>query len=535
MIPSLFVYLDALPLTRNGKIDRKALGAEVGGRAGAPRPAAGGDPSNLLEEEVGRVFAETLGLERVGLHDDFFELGGTSLLVSRVGARLGSAYNIDLPLHEFFTVPTVAGVSKTIGIYRRKGHQGILETRDPKALAAEAFLPPEIRAEGLSVADHTRPAGVLLTGATGYLGAFLLEQLLAETAADVYCLVRAEDAAAARRRIRETIEKFQVPWHASFDRRLHPVPGDLGKPLLGLAPDAFAALSRSVDSIYHNGALVNFVFPYSVMKAPNVGGTREILRLACHERAKAVHYVSTIDVLIGSHSPRPFLEDPLPPEPRRVPFSYPQSKWIAETMCMTARERGVPVSIFRPSIMMGHSVTGACHETDYILVALKGFLDLGILPEYREILNSIPVDFASRAIVSIGQRPQAIGGIFHLWHVDAVPTMKTYDWIRSFGYEFDIVPFETAFRRANAVAPSHPIYPLLPVLHLYAAGDSGARMEWEIHKEIDARSECARTLELLEGTGIECPPIDEKYMHDVLGFLSRSGQLAAPVARRKAS
>ncbi|WP_390624117.1 SDR family oxidoreductase [Fodinicola feengrottensis] len=170
---------------------------------------------------------------------------------------------------------------------------------------------------------------------------------------------------------------------------------------------------------------------------------------ACRTRAKLVHHVSTIDVLVGSYIPRPFLEIDLPPLPPRVPFSYPQSKWIAEKMVVTARERGLPTTIFRPSIMMGHTETGACHETDYILTALRGFLDLKILPVYTEILNSVTVDFASAALIAASLRPDSIGRIFHIWNTEALPTNETYEWIRSFGYDFDVVPFQEATDRGR--------------------------------------------------------------------------------------
>lgn len=529
MLPQQYVVLETMPLTDRGKVDRAAL----------PDPSPDLDrgiadyeaPRTKIEREVAAAFAESLGQERIGRHQDFFELGGNSLLIARVGSRLSKAYGVDLPLHSLFTTPTVVGVATTIEVYRKEGYQGLLAKRDPQLLVAEAQLPAEITPEGLPLADAENPQGVLLTGGTGYLGIFLAERLLDRTDADLYCLVRAEDEAEALARLKSTAEKFKLRWTDEWQRRVHAVVGDLAQPRFGMTEEAFDQLSADVDVIYHNGALVNFVYPYTVLKAPNVGGTVEVLRLACRTKAKVVHHVSTIDVLVGAYIPRPFIEKDLPPLPPRVPFSYPQSKWIAEKMVVTARERGLRTTIFRPSIMMGHQDTGACHETDYILTALRGFLDLGILPVYEEILNSVTVDYASAVLVEASLRPTSIGGIFHIWNTDALPTMDTYEWIRSFGYEFDLVPFAEATARAMKVDPSHPIYPLLPVLFLYTGGDAGLPMEFEAHKALDPASECARLFEATSGTGITCAPIDEKLIHNCLEFLLAKGFLPEPKRR----
>lgn len=533
MVPTRFEFLAELPRNASGKLDRAAL----------PQPSRAQDASTLFEKpmakaerEIASVFADVLGVEHVGLHDDFFALGGNSLLIARVGARLCEAYQVDLPLHSLFTIPTVAGVSRTIDVFSQSGYAGVLAERDPRTLIDEAELDPSITPENLPLGDILAPAAVLLTGATGYLGVFLLEQLIRQTRADVYCLVRAASSAEGTQRLKAAAETFKVSWDAEFDARVRPVLGDLTKPELGLTPEAYAHLAATVDAIYHNGALVNFVYPYSVLKPTNVTGTVEVLRLACRVKAKIVHHVSTIDVLVGSHIPRPFLERDLPEHPPRMPFSYPQSKWIAEKMVVEARSRGLPVTIIRPSMIMGHSVTGACHKTDYILIGLRGFLELGILPEYEEIMHAMTVDYASKALVHLSLQPSSVGRLFHLWNTHALPTMWTYDWVRSFGYEFEIVPFDDAIDAAMNVDPSHPIYPLLPVMFLYKSGDAGIKMEWEDHLALDPRSECAHTLESLEGSGIECPQLTERWMHDCLTFLIERGELKPPsaIARKSA-
>jgi thioester reductase-like protein len=149
-------------------------------------------------------------------------------------------------------------------------------------------LDPSITPSTLPLADIFTPSAIFLTGASGSLGIFVLEQLIRQTKADIYCLVRASDGNDALARLKRVAEGFDVGWDRDFDARVKPVAGDLGKPLFGLSQSGFDALARTIDAIYHVGALVNFVYPYSVLKGPNVSGTAEILRLACREKVKVV-------------------------------------------------------------------------------------------------------------------------------------------------------------------------------------------------------------------------------------------------------
>ncbi|NET90322.1 MAG: amino acid adenylation domain-containing protein [Kamptonema sp. SIO1D9] len=527
-IPKLWVFLDELPRTPNGKINRQALPSpEVRQFEDAKVITS---PRTPLEIEIAQAFATVLGVERVGVNENLFELGGTSLIVARLTSRLSNKYNVSIPLDYFFKVPTVEGVARVIEMYQQGGLEGAIADSTAAQLESEAVLDPEITPAGLSVANYCDPNSVLVTGATGYLGAFIVQQLLKKTKADVYCLVRAANPEEGKRRLEKTLRLYLI-WEDSFQTRIHPVIGDLEKPLLGLSAQQFLDLAAAVDTIYHSGALVNFIYPYSRLKAPNVQGTQEILRLACQVKLKSVHFVSTLDVLLSTHAPRPFLEnDRALHNPVQVPYGYPRSKWVAEKIVTLARDRGIPVCIYRAGLMMSHSETGATQTNDYLLVALRGFIPLGILPDYRRIIDPIPVDYAAQAIVHLSRQESSLGKHFHLWNPYPVPLSKLYEWIDSFGYRLKMVSFEEARQQAIKVESSHPLYSLVPLIR-DEDEEPPVALDPQFIDTHHPELECQNTLKGLEGSGIECPPMNEKLMHLCLAYLVEIGFLEAPTSK----
>ncbi|HEY2915575.1 MAG TPA: phosphopantetheine-binding protein, partial [Candidatus Angelobacter sp.] len=112
MAPSTFVLLDKLPLTATGKLDRAALPEPD--RSHRERESAFTAPRNAVEETLVEIFNEVLGIEKVGIHDNFFDFGGHSLLATRVVARIRKMFNTELPLRRFFESPTVAEVAELL-------------------------------------------------------------------------------------------------------------------------------------------------------------------------------------------------------------------------------------------------------------------------------------------------------------------------------------------------------------------------------------------------------------------------------------
>jgi myxalamid-type nonribosomal peptide synthetase MxaA len=530
MIPSGFVFMESLPRTPNGKVERRALPMPEAVRAGLQNEFVA--PRTATEEKLAAVWARVLNVERVGVEDNFFELGGHSVLGINLVSQVQQAFGVELPLLTLFEEPTVAGLAVAIEMTGR-GKGSAPAGEDASALRADAVLSPEI-VPATTPEFVARPANILLTGATGFLGAYLLDELLKQTGARVFCLVRSANVEEGRRRIEESLRRYSL-WDEALGKRIVPVAGDLAKPLLGLPPAEFQSLSHTIDVIYHNGAAVNFVFPYSTLKAANVSGTQEVLRLACADRAKPLNYVSTLAVfpVSGEAADREVLEGNCPDSPEGLRGGYARSKWVAEQLVWGARARGLPVSIFRPGLISGHSRSGLSNPDDFIHRMVKGCIELGSVPDVDAHVEMAPVDYVSRAIVYLSGKRDLQGRVFHLANPRPAHWRDLVGAVVAAGYELRRVSFDEWQARLLGLGSrlaENTLFPFLPFFSEAAAG-AASYTGHEVSGLRVPRYDCRNALDGLEGSRIACPPVDSKLFGVYLSHFVESGVLSPPGAR----
>ncbi|MDX3697437.1 amino acid adenylation domain-containing protein [Streptomyces europaeiscabiei] len=504
LIPAHYVPLSALPLTASGKTARSRL-PEPDETDAATQPRR---PMNDAESRVATLWHEVLGTNEIGPNEDFFALGGDSLLAVRLLLKVREEWGIRLGLGAMFAAPTIARMAAILT-------DGAAETAS--AAGTHTELAPDIIPQGNGERATDPAQHIFLTGATGFLGSHLLRDLLTHTEAVVHCLVRSPDRQSAQQRLRTALDHFGL-WDDAFAMRLVAVPGDLSAERLGLPPTGFDDLARQIDAVYHTGACVNLALSYEQLKDTNVRGTAEVLRLAVQHRTVPLHHVSTVGVHADADgrggAVRP--DDPLPPD-GTLSNGYAQSKWAAEVLLRQARQRGLPVSVYRPTRISGASAGGLGPTSDYLWLLLKGCVEVGMVPnDTEEIFDLVPVDYVSRVVLELSR--QTGSGTFHVATEHFLRLTDAARYLRALGYQVSEVPL-SKWRQAVEGEPANAAFPLLTLLPA-DVGSSGG----DAPRVFDAHA----TRHALAGRGIHCPAVDEELFAGYVRAYVRSGFLPPP-------
>ncbi|KAF2497307.1 putative NRPS-like enzyme [Lophium mytilinum] len=450
MIPALWVDLEELPTHEvSGKVDLKRLPAP---RSSSP---VNGNGQKVEEDPIGiddiaTIWATALKTSRnlIKPEDNFFDLGGHSLSLADLASRLSRTFGFRIPIARLAGDTTLLGHLKTVRDVR-DGHTAAVQADLPAVLRADATLDDDIRpSSDTKICSVSQAKTVLLTGVTGFLGAFLLNDLLESTSAQILCLVRfndpeEDDQPGGIARIRRNLLDMGL-WRDSIMERVEIVPGNLSRKRFGLSPDAFEKLATRVDVIVHAAATVNLVYPYAPLRAPNVGGTREILRLACQGGA-TVQYVSTNGVLPPSPEkgwPESEMLD-VDDVPTKLLDGYGQTKWVAEQLVLEAGRRGLPVKIHRAGTISGHSATGAANAWDLLTALIVESIQLGYAPDVEGWRAEMtPVDFVSKAIIHLSCQTDIEQVVFHLGDPDPVDTKDVFEDLKELGYSTQRLSFD---------------------------------------------------------------------------------------------
>lgn len=513
MVPGAFVFAERLLRTPTGKLDRAALRQVP--PAGEATPAA--TAATGLERVVLRVWEQVLGVSGMSAQDDFFDLGGQSLQSIQVANRLGVELGREVSVATVFRHPTAAALAQALehGSDAAREGGGLTAAMLADAELSADIVPLRVASGGSSV----RMKQVLLTGATGFVGAHLLHQLLRQTDARVVCPVRARDESHAMERLREALVAQRLPT-AGLAERVVALPADLTQPFLGLGPARFHGLASECDAVIHNAAVVSVVREYGSLQAVNVRGTRELLRLAAAVRPKPFHYVSTLAVAPQANLSPEVPEDFVPAHPG-LRDGYQQSKWVAERLVQQASERGLPVSVYRLGRVVGAPDTALVNPQDLVWRILLAGIPVGALPQLHVSETWTPVDYVARAIVELSRvaRP---GAVFNLTPTPEVRLSELFAWARDFGYPVELLPvgeWRTRVAERSGTADHHTT---LAFFDLRSGASETAFGLGPIRSE--------RVVQALAGTGVSCPPTDRALLHRYLGHCVERGLLPPPPA-----
>lgn len=482
-IPSQFQILDEIPRLANGKVDRKKLkdmgedemesfsenkgndlpsGFKIS--VNSPSVQSPRFPDEFLSANGGGALQETTSLsneliqcaatvlkleeDSINLKDSFKDLGGHSITAIRFSQLLSSKFKVGITVADIYTVVNLNELLDLIyDKQERKSRKGSMDSIEYSVTWEEEIeLPKSIGRKAKRI-----PNDILLTGCTGFMGSFVLKELLCDTDSNVYCAVRAKDIKQAKARIKTTLQKYKI-WKNSYAARIMPLVTDLAESMLGMDEDEWYALSDNISQIIHVAAQTSSGIPYEEIKKTNVTGVKTLLELASIGQKKSFHFVSTLGVFYNPNHlsmPRVYENDSFEDFPE-LELGYTQSKWVAERLVEQARSRGITSTIIRMGHVTGDSATGICivddsfHRMIQACIKLKATPFKGMLPHMNPQFtrfNMVPVDYCAKAVVRISLFHSCLNKNFHI-APPAVPTTKAFDLIRAEGFPLKRISVE---------------------------------------------------------------------------------------------
>lgn len=525
MIPAQIIFIDKFPVTANGKTDTQSL-RDLADKE-AKELISFEPPTNETERIIVDVWASALERPVINITDNFFDIGGNSLLVATVAVTLQRKLDVKVYLRDVYQYPVLQQLSEVLIERARETREAIpVEDMEPYVeLQKDVYLAPgTIFAGGFDPKQIENPTTIFLTGVTGFVGIHLLQELLDTTIADIYCLVRAQDEFYAMEKIERCFKQYHIPQKEEQKSRIIPVIGDLALPSLGLSEETFKKLAKQTDLIYHSGSSVNFIEPYSYMKAPNVEGLREIIKLAGAERTKCLALLSTISVYSWGHlftGKTVMLEsDDIEQNLMSVSkdIGYVRSKWVMEAVADLAAKEGLPLITYRLGYAMCHSETGASASYQWWSGLVKNCIEFKSYPALTELREGlITVDYMTKSMAHITKNKEAIGKKFNLIaRPETNLTLEDFFGLMKKYYPFTLkdLPYKE-WRKQWEDDSKNRLYPLTS---LFRDNMHEGLSTVELYQNTYIW-DCSNVIQFLEGSDIQEPVFDKKILDSYLKYL----------------
>ena len=460
MVPSKIVILNELPRTLNGKIDRKALSENF---TDSNYKSQHVETNSKMTDKLLNIWMDVLKLDQVDINDDFFSLGGTSIHLLYLTQEYENKLGHKIPIRYLYQLTTISSLAREI---EKMASRKIFEWPEMKQpdLITDAVLP-----DGVNYADKEsgRTGIPFVTGATGFLGAYILRDLLEHKADKVYCLVRANTNQDGYLRIVKKMKDLLL-WKESYSDRVVSLCGDITKPDFGLLDDAYKTLSGLVDEIFHCAAQVDFLNTYEGLKSSNIQGTKEVIKFSSYNKTKSINHISTCAVFgtMPFHRDKDIIHetDDINDALGYNIGGYSQTKWVAEKLVLEAKMLGADVRVFRCGFIMGDSVTGVVNTNDFPSLMIKSALEMGCYyHEPLKVENYTPIDYVSRSIVELSKIEGSKNQTFHILNPKSVDNNIFWNLVSEIGPGLKMLRFREWVQKMSldktlAIAPLSPLF-----------------------------------------------------------------------------
>ncbi|OBT53708.1 Hybrid PKS-NRPS [Pseudogymnoascus sp. 24MN13] len=557
MLPNGYQFLSELPTTIGRKVNRQSLllmdlrlTYPSGNSSGSELDA---NPSDVLKETLSSVtqfFREALKLTKervINPSDNFFQLGGQSILLMRLQSKLNRKFKNAPTLPELFKGPTPIIISQNIcGMpITTTTPAGTVETKAPIDWVSEAILPIDKQYQvptHLATSTSSDITDILMTGVESFIGLHMFAAMaLSRPPKRIHIL--GSEAPISPANLLEGLQHYKLldnqETRINVLNQVVFIQGSLIEPRFGLSDAAFSSLGHSIQSIYHLGGQMSLLKDYSSLRRANAGATLDLIELASIGQGTEIQYLSTWSVphLQTHRAAKRNLErvDTMENTPDHfqpsedAELAYFKSRWVSEMLLTRAAERGLNANIFRASAVSGSTLTNVpAPDDDFVRRMILEMIELGSVPDldHTASMPRFAVDFISVNCLAdvlrdistsdeIRQKKSDRGRKISVYHVGNPNPLNLSDLpaliprIRADGKTGELVPLKDWFALMKAKANTE--VDILRWEAVKSICESG-----HVMFALD-RSETLEALRMVGGyeTVDSCPVVDESFLREL--------------------
>lgn len=520
-IPNLLIQLDKFVLTVNGKIDTKYLN-----NLSVSISSEYEEPHTDLEKKLVELWKQFLKVDKIGINDNFFELGGDSLIAIKLQIEIFKL-GININYSDIFTHPTIKELAnKTSTVVKQLDIENYDYSNINKLI--------EKNSEPIDTdANTVKLENVLLVGVTGFVGIHILDELLSNTTANVYCLIRKKNNIDITSRLIKTLHfYFENKYDSYIGNRIKIIEGDIAKPHFGLLDNKYDKLGNKISCVINSAAIVKHYGSQDLFDKTNIEGVQNIIDF-CKKFDVKLYHISTLSV-----SGNVFAEDSFNASQvkEKTTFRennlyinqdlsniYIHTKFIAERLILeNVANNELSAIIIRLGNITNRYSDGKFQiniSENAFLNRLISFMKLKCIPDYLKTgyLEFTPVDICANAIVQIIQNNLKYT-ILHLFNNKHLDLTKMVDFLNEYGLEMHFVDNKEFVNIINDTLENNNNI-LSGIINDF---DSDKILQYESDVKLDNHFSNL----VLRDIGFEWPEISKEYIFKYLNYLKNIGYIS---------